>query len=112
MKISLRYGALVAAVAGMVALAGCTAKVTEEQLARLRELRQREQTLTGQIRAKKDERSRVQGEITSRRAELDRCSKDREFVQSKLAQWPNVWPDWQPMAVDTAKAVGSSKPRR
>ena len=112
MKISLRYGALVAAVAGMVALAGCTAKVTEEQLARLRELRQKEQTLMGQIRSKKDERSRVQGEMASRQAELDRCSKDREFVQSKLAQWPNVWPDWQPVTVDSSKAVGSSKPRR
>ncbi|MEP7219688.1 MAG: hypothetical protein ABI876_12270 [Bacteroidota bacterium] len=112
MKISLRYGALVAAVAGMVALAGCTAKVTEEQLARLRELRQKEQTLMGQIRSKKDERSRVQGEMASRQAELDRCSKDREFVQSKLAQWPNVWPDWQPVMVDSSKAVGSSKPRR
>ena len=110
MKLSLRYGTLVVAVASMAALAGCTAKVTEEQLARLRELRQQEQTLMGQIRAKKDERSRMQSEIASRRAELDRCSKDREFVQSKLAQWPNVWPDWQ----DTPPATPStdSKPRR
>jgi outer membrane murein-binding lipoprotein Lpp len=107
MKLSLRYGTLVAVVAGMAALAGCTAKVTEEQLARLRELRQQEQTLMGQIRSKKDERGRLQSEMATRRAELDRCSKDREFVQSKLAQWPNVWPDWQDTPAPT-----NSTPRR
>lgn len=108
MKLSLRYGTLVVAVASMATFAGCTAKVTEEQLAHLRELRQQEQTLMGQIRAKKDEQSRMQSEIASRRAELDRCSKDREFVQSKLAQWPNVWPDWQ----DTPTPSTDSNPRR
>ncbi len=108
MKLSLRYGTFVAVVVGMTALAGCTAKVTEEQLARLRELRQQERTLTEQISAKQNDRSRLQTEMASRRAELDRCGKDREFVQSKLAQWPNVWPDWQ----DTPPATTPSTPRR
>jgi len=108
MKLSLRNGTFVAVVVSMAALAGCTAKVTEEQLARLRELRQQERTLTEQISAKQNDRSRLQTEMASRRAELDRCGKDREFVQSKLAQWPNVWPDWQ----DTPPAATPSTPRR
>jgi predicted phage gp36 major capsid-like protein len=110
MKQSLRYGALVVAVASMATLASCSSKITEEQLARLRELRQKEQTLAQQIRAKRDERSRLQSEVNARRAELDRCAKDKAFVQSKLAQWPDVWPDWK----DTpAPSSGSgSTPRR
>lgn len=108
MKQALRYGALVLAVASMATLASCSSKITEEQLAKMRELRQREQTLMQQIRAKKDEKSRLQSEVNARRAELDKCSKDRAFVQSKLAQWPNVWPDW----TDTPETPVGSQPRR
>lgn len=111
MKQSLRYGALVLAVACMSMLASCSSKITEEQLARLRELRQQEQTLQQQIRAKKDERSRLQGEVNARRADLDRCSKDKAFVQSKLAQWPDVWPDWKDTVAAPSGGVGST-PRR
>jgi len=78
-----------------VALAGCSSKITDEQLARLRQLRQQESTLQQQIRTKRDEKSRLQGEINRLRSDLDQCSKDRAFVQAKLAQWPDVWPDWK-----------------
>jgi septal ring factor EnvC (AmiA/AmiB activator) len=109
MKQSLRYGALVVAVMSLATLASCSSKITEEQLARLRDLRSKESTLAQQIRAKKDERSRLQSEVNARRAELDRCAKDKAFVQSKLAQWPDVWPDWK----DTPAPTGtSSNPRR
>jgi len=109
MKQSLRYGALVVAVASLATLASCSSKITEEQLARLRDLRSKESTLAQQIRSKKDERSRLQSEVNARRAELDRCAKDKAFVQSKLAQWPDVWPDWK----DTPAPTGSgSAPRR
>ncbi len=108
MKQALRYGALVVAVACAATLASCSNKITEEQLARLRELRQQEQTLNQQIRAKKDERSRIQGEMNTRRAELDRCNQDKAFVQGKLAQWPDVWPDWK----DTVASGTTSRPRR
>ncbi len=109
MKQALRYGALLVAVASMATLASCSSKITEEQLAKMRELRQKEQTLTQQIRAKRDEKSRLQSEVNARKAELDKCSKDRAFVQSKLAQWPDVWPDYK----DTPPpAPVESKPRR
>ena len=108
MKQALRYGALVVAVASAATLASCSNKITEEQLARLRELRQQEQTLTQQVRAKRDERSRLQGEINTRRAELDRCNQDKAFVQGKLSQWPDVWPDWK----DTVATGTQSNPRR
>jgi len=107
MKQTLRHGALVIAVAAAATLASCSNKITEEQLAQLRDLRQREQTLTQQIRAKKDERSRLQGEINTRRAELDRCNNDKAFVQGKLSQWPDVWPDWKDTPAPT-----ESRPRR
>jgi uncharacterized protein (DUF3084 family) len=110
MKLSLRYGALVVAVASMATLASCSSKITEEQLAKLRDLRQKEQTLTQQIRAKKDERSRLQSEVNARRAELDKCAKDKAFVQSKLAQWPDVWPDWKD--TPTPPTGTGSTPRR
>lgn len=109
MKQSLRYGALVVTVAVTATLASCSNKITEEQLARLRELRQQETTLTQQIRAKRDDRTRLQGEINTRRAELDRCNQDKAFVQGKLSQWPDVWPDWK--ATPATPPTGS-QPRR
>jgi outer membrane murein-binding lipoprotein Lpp len=101
MKRSIQLGVLVAAVAGMTMLTSCSSKITEEQLATLRDLRQQEQTLNQQIRQKEGERDRLQGEVNARRAELDRCNTNKQFVQGKLAQWPNVWPDWQPAPVNT-----------
>lgn len=95
MKQLWRFVALVLVAASMATLAGCTSKITEEQLAKMRDLRAREQTLRQQLTTAKSNRDRLQSEINQRRSELDQCSKDREFVQSKLAQWPNVWPDWQ-----------------
>jgi len=92
-----------------VALAGCSSKITDEQLARLRQLRQQENTLQQQIRQKRDEKSRLQGEINRLRADLDQCSKDRAFVQGKLAQWPDVWPDWKYVPETTPT---TSTPRR
>jgi len=112
MKHAVRYGALVMAVVSMATLASCSSKITDEQLAKLRDLRQKEQTLTQQIRAKKDEQSRLQNEVSARRAELDKCAKDKAFVQSKLAQWPDVWPDWKDTPPPPPPAPTGSKPRR
>jgi uncharacterized protein (DUF3084 family) len=95
MKRSIQLGVLVLATAGMTVLTSCSSKITEEQLATLRDLRQQEQTLNQQIRAKEGERDRLQSEVNARRAELDKCNTNKQFVQGKMAQWPNVWPDWQ-----------------
>ena len=77
-------------------LDSCTSMVTEEQLAKLDELRREEQSLRQQIAEKQDEKASLERELNARQAELDDCSKDKQFVQDKLAQWPDVWPDWKP----------------
>jgi len=75
---------------------GCTPKITDEQLARLQELRKLERQLNADISTKQGEISKMEGEIKSRQAELNDCSKDKDFIIQKLAQWPNVWPDYTP----------------
>ncbi len=72
-------------------LTDCTAKITEEQLMQLQELRKKESQLNQEISTKQSEISRIERELNSKKAELDNCNKDREFVKQKLAQWPNVW---------------------
>jgi outer membrane murein-binding lipoprotein Lpp len=91
----MKLGMLMLAVVCASSLTSCTSKITEEQLAMLKDLRTQETTLNQQIRQKEGERDRLQGEINARKAELDRCNSNKQFVQGKLAQWPNVWPDWQ-----------------
>ncbi len=107
MKRSMQLGMLALSVVSMATLASCSSKITEEQLAQLRDLRQREQTLNQQIRTRESDRSRLQGEVSARRAELDRCNTNKQFVQGKLQQWPNVWPDW----ADTVPTTVPSAPR-
>lgn len=75
---------------------GCTPKITEEQLARLQELRKQERQINADMAAKQNEISKIEGEIKSRQSELNDCNKDMEFVKEKLAKWPNVWPDYTP----------------
>lgn len=74
-------------------LTNCTAMITEEQLAQLQELRKKENQLNQEISTKQGEISKVEKELNARKAELDNCKKDREFVKQKLEKWPNVWPD-------------------
>lgn len=77
-------------------MTNCTPMVTEEQLLQLQDLRKKEKTLTGDISAKQVEIQKLEKELNARKAEVDNCNKDREFVKQKLAQWPNVWPDYNP----------------
>lgn len=74
-------------------LTNCTSMITEEQLIQLQDLRKRESQLNQDITGKTAEISKVEKELNARKAELDNCQKDREFVKQKLSQWPNVWPD-------------------
>jgi outer membrane murein-binding lipoprotein Lpp len=94
MKRSHQLSLLAIAIAS-TAIAGCSSKITQEQLAELQSLRQQEQTMNTQIRQREQDKARLQGEINARRAELDRCNTNRQFVQGKLQQWPDVWPDWK-----------------
>ncbi len=95
MKRSFQAAALILVTAGATMLASCSSKITDEQLAELQKLRNQEQTLTQQINAAKQERSKLQGEVKAQQSQLDQCNSNKQFVNGKLQQWPNVWPDWQ-----------------
>jgi peptidoglycan hydrolase CwlO-like protein len=74
----------------------CTSKITEEQLAQLAELRKKENQLNQSITTKQSEATKLESEINSRQAVLNDCNKDKDFIKTKLSQWPNVWPDYNP----------------
>ncbi len=108
MKLSRQFG-IVAIALSAATLASCSSKITDEQLRELTSLRDQERSMNSQIRQAEQDKSRLQGEVNSRRAELERCNQNKQFVQGKLATWPNVWPDWQ----DTpANSPTSATPRR
>lgn len=92
MKAKLRIGMLVLALAGSSFLASCTSMITKEQLAELKSLREQERSLKQQIESKNEEKRRLQTEVDQLQKEVDNCNSKKQFVQSKLAQWPNVWP--------------------
>lgn len=79
-------------VAASIVFSSCSNKITEEQLSQLKELRQKERSLTEAIQKKKDEKSRLEKEVNARKAELKDCNEKTKFVEGKLQQWPNVWP--------------------
>lgn len=85
-------GLLVLAFSGSAFLAGCTSKITQEQLAEMRRLRQDEVRLNSEIADRKRDLENLRREVSARQSEVDDCNTRRQFVQSKLAQWPNSWP--------------------
>lgn len=89
-------------------MVGCTSMITPEQLSQMRDLRGQERNLTEQIRAKHDEKSKITQELNARMSELKKCTDDKTFIQQKLSQWPNCWPDYTP-APPAPAAEGESK---
>lgn len=83
--------------AGAMTFTSCVPKVTEEQLAQLQELRKKEKQLNLDISNKISDNSKLEGEINDRQAVLNDCNKDKEFILQKLSQWPNVWPEYNPI---------------
>ena len=77
-------------------LSSCTCKISEEDYNKLQELRKQERTLTQDISKKKDDKAAIDRELKARQSEVNKCNEDRDFVQKKLSQWPNVWPDYVP----------------
>ena len=92
MNAKFKTGMIALAVAGSSFLASCSSKITAEQLATLRQLRAQEAQLKQDIQTKKNELSRLKSEADARQKEVDNCNSRKQFVQSKLAQWPNAWP--------------------
>jgi outer membrane murein-binding lipoprotein Lpp len=87
MKRTIQSGVLVLAAASMTVLTSCSSKITDEQLATLKDLRQQEQTLNQQIRQKEGERDRLQGEVNARRAELDSLIQQINFSTQSFSVW-------------------------
>ena len=77
-------------------LNSCTPKVTEEQLAKLQELRKQERTLTDELDKKKKEKPGLEAELRSRMSELNDCTSRKDYIKQKLDKWPDVWPDYKP----------------
>ena len=72
--------------------AGCSNKITEEQLTQLKNLRAQEKSLNESILQKKDAKSRLEQELSTRKNELKDCNEQKQYVLEKLQNWPNVWP--------------------
>jgi septal ring factor EnvC (AmiA/AmiB activator) len=90
----LKISAVVVATAFFVS--ACTSKVTEEQLKKLESLKQQQSELNTKIKNKKSEISDLEKELAAHQAKLKKCQSETEFVNEKLAKWPNCWPDWSP----------------
>jgi peptidoglycan hydrolase CwlO-like protein len=78
---------------GSLFLTGCPSKITQEQMATLQEQRMKERSLNQEIQNKTSEINKLTNELQSRQGQLDECNKNKDFVQQKLRQWPNVWPE-------------------
>lgn len=93
-------GALVACatLGTALVLTSCTCKIKDEQLAQIRQLRTEEKQIAADILKAESDRTRIQGELASRQGDVRKCNERKAFVQSKLGQWPNIWPDWDPNA--------------
>ena len=83
-------------VAGTMFFAACAPKITDEQLSQLKELRTQEKNLTEQISKSKVDKSKLEAELNARKSELKRCDDEVSFIKAKLANWPDIWPDWKP----------------
>jgi hypothetical protein len=70
--------------------------ITEEQKIMLTELRRKEVSLGDEITKINSANMKLEGEIKSSQAVADDCNKRRKFVEDKLKNWPNVWPDYTP----------------
>ena len=88
------FGTLV--LASAMFLSSCSNKITEEQMAQLDGLRRDEAKLNESLSKVRSEKSRLESELNARKAELKKCDDEVAFIKSKLATWPDVWPDWKP----------------
>jgi hypothetical protein len=79
---------------------GCTPKITDEQLLKLRELKEQAARLEADIKKKEAEKSALEKEVSARQAEDRQSSQNIEFIKQKLQTWPNSWPDFVPPSTE------------
>jgi len=79
---------------------GCTPKITDEQLLKLRELKEQAARLEADIKKKEAEKSALEKEVSARQAEVKQSQQNKEFIQQKLQTWPNSWPDFVPPSTE------------
>jgi septal ring factor EnvC (AmiA/AmiB activator) len=77
-------------------LTDCTSKITQEQLQELQELKRRESSLNDKIAEINAELAKLREQLKSIKNDLNKCNEDKAFVEEKLKNWPDVWPDWSP----------------
>lgn len=81
---------------------GCGAsKITDEQLAQIRELRKQQSSINDKMRTMQGDIARLEAELADRQKTVDKCKEEKSAVEQRLARWPNIWPDAAP--ADTTK---------
>jgi septal ring factor EnvC (AmiA/AmiB activator) len=99
----LRFASAIACVAVLTA---CTPKLTQEQYNQLMTMKREEGQKREAIAKVEQDIARLEPELKARQADVKECEDRKAGVQSRLATWPNVWPDWAPPAPqDTTKAA-------
>jgi septal ring factor EnvC (AmiA/AmiB activator) len=84
------------AVSLCIVFSSCSCKITDEQLAKIADLRRQERTLNSEITAQQNAKAKLDGELKSRTAEVNDCNSRKEIVKQRLSVWPNIWPDYTP----------------
>jgi outer membrane murein-binding lipoprotein Lpp len=105
-------GIVVVAMAAAVVLSSCTCKIKEDQLASIKQLRAEEKQLTADIEMADKNATKLKGELGSRQGETRRCIEQKSFVEQKLQNFPNVWPDWDPNAPDPVEPTPPAPQKR
>ena len=91
---------------------GCTPKITDEQLLKLRELKEQAARLEADIKKKEAEKSSLEKELAARQAEVKQTQQNKEFIQQKLQSWPNSWPDYVPPSNEGVIEVAPPAPAK
>jgi uncharacterized protein YlxW (UPF0749 family) len=95
-----RIAVIAIGAAGLLAGTACTSMVTEQQLAMLQDLRDQKASLTAEIKRYQDDTRSLQSELQQKQANANDCEGRKKFVEDRLKDWPNVWPDFNPAEVN------------
>ncbi|HEX2868841.1 MAG TPA: hypothetical protein VHO03_17510 [Ignavibacteriales bacterium] len=74
--------------AGLIGFAGCSGRVSDEEMAQLESLRQEVNTLNSDVTSLRSERTRLEREIGEKNAKLEQCARDKEETKSNLEKLP------------------------